>query len=79
MPLHVRKKAAQALLEFFFLESNHSLSTDPFLPSSSPHPPPPLPPPPSNSDHHSLTSTGAQSGGKNTAGEDKDKPTMTSK
>lgn len=66
MPLHAGKGSTSAAAGF--LESNHSLSTNPYLPFfftlvSLP------PPPPSSSDHQGLTSTGAQSRGKNTAGE----------
>lgn len=67
MPLHAGKGSTSAAAGF--LESNHSLSTNPYLPFffftlvSLP------PPPPSSSDHQGLTSTGAQSRGRNTAGE----------
>lgn len=70
MPLHAGKGSTSAAAGF--LESNHSLSTNPYLPffffffTLVSLPPPP---PPSSSDHQGLTSTGAQSRGKNTAGE----------
>lgn len=60
MPLHAGKGSTSAAAGF--LESNHSLSTNPYLPffffTLVSLPPPP---PPSSSDHQGLTSTGAQS------------------
>lgn len=63
MPLHAGKGSTSAAAGF--LESNHSLSTNPYLLlfffTLVSLPPPP---PPSSSDHQGLTSTGAQSRGK---------------
>ncbi len=68
-------KAAQALLEFF-LESNHSLSDDPFLPSLFPSALFPLPPSnqPSQPDKHRCPMWGEK-----TPPEKIEKPTLTSK
>lgn len=50
MPLHVRKRSKSAV--GFFLENNHSLSNDPYLPSFPPHPSSSLQPRPSQPDKH---------------------------